>query len=333
MKIAGQNNIFLFWNEGAGEIPVVHRMNIENIKNRLKDTEWNVVVTSLNKNDEFYIENLIDLPSYFFSLDKSIGDTKFLGGNQSDIVRLRLLEKFGGVYFDTSTILLKENINDILLYRRFIHEGASLAAYTNFTFTRKNCDKGNFFTEAKDGIELGVLYAKKNSRILRVFNQEIDSYWRWKTKNKPYTEYPLFIKYNLTKVSFLNQYHIHYSIFHLIVTRDTSLLNELVVQSMHMKGKEDSDIDGPYSITDRFCRDDDGYGRAQPKKLLEAFTEGDVLTNTGENTSLGDRVNLFSKMDLIVIPGYMRVDIEDKFKTVEDFSNVISCYNCFYKKT
>lgn len=328
--IFDSKNIFLFWNKGEKDIPLIHKMNINNMKNRLRDSEWNIIVTTLDINDKYYVGNLIDLPEYFFQIKNKIKDINSLGGNQSDIVRLRLLEKYGGIYFDTSVILLKDKIEDIYLYKKFIKENAELAGYTNYTFTRKINNK-NYFNLAKDGIELGVLYAKKNSKILNIFNQEIDNYWKWKSIDKSYKEYPLFKKLNLTSVSFLNEYHIHYSIYHLIITRDKSLLDSIAVQSMHMKGKENSLKDGPYSVSDRFCRDKDGYGSAKPEKILNAFLEGNIETNQGAITTFEDRIKMFLKMDLIVIPGYMRVAIEKKFQTLENFININSCYKFFYK--
>ena len=54
--INGPYNVFLFWNESFENIPLIHKMNINNIRNRLKNTHWNVILTSLDKGDEFYIE-------------------------------------------------------------------------------------------------------------------------------------------------------------------------------------------------------------------------------------------------------------------------------------
>jgi len=331
--IKNNKNLFLYWDKGEDRIPIIHKMNIDNIRKRLENTDWNVIVVSLDKTSENYIENLISLPNYFFNMKNKINDLSTLGGNQSDIIRLRLLEKYGGVYFDTSTILLKNNIEDIELYKNFIKlDSYKLAGYTNFTFTRKNYNGANYFKNAKDGIELGVLFAKKDSKIIKILNQEIDKYWHWKTKDKTYIDYPLFKKYKLTKVSFLNEYHVHYTIFHMIVTRDILLLQELLTQSIHMQGKENSIKDGAYAITDRFCRGDSSYDRASPKYLLKAFTKGNLKMFNGTLTTLEDRIEIIAKMDLIVIPGYLRVELEKYFKNKEDYKNMKSIYSHIYKE-
>ena len=172
-----QNNhtVFLFWNTGKEQMPLFHRMNTDNIQRRLASSGWEVIVTSLDEKSPWYVENLIDLPDFFFDLPNKITDIEGIAGNQSDIIRLRLLEKYGGCYFDTSTILLRNSIEDILLYDVLQNnKEATLAGYTNYTFTRKYCSGHNFFPNAKDGIELGALFAKQNSQFLNLFNNAID---------------------------------------------------------------------------------------------------------------------------------------------------------------
>jgi len=324
-------NVFLYWDKGEANIPLTHMMNINNIRKRLRNTDWKVIVTSLVKESEFYIGKLIDLPDYFFDIENKIMDSSSISGNQSDIVRLRLLEKYGGVYFDTSTIFLRNTIEEIRLYDLLLRSKKSnVAGYTNVTFTRKNKDKTNFFKNAKDGLELGVLYAKKNSILLKVLNNEIDRYWLWKSKDKDYRDYFLFKKTKLKSVSFLNEYHIHYTIFHMVITREQSLLDDLVTQSMHMVGKENSTIDGPYSISDRFCRGASGYEKADPEKLLNALLKGNVRMFNGVNTTLMDRVRLFLKADIFVVPGYMRVELDKYFYNIDRYNYVETAYQYFY---
>ena len=244
---------------------------------------------------------------------------------------MRLLEKYGGCYFDTSTILLRDRIENIRLYSALQQApDATLAGYTNYTFTRKNSDGTNYFPNAVDGMELGVLFAKPHSPFLRLFNEEIDQYWSWKRKGLRYIDYPLFAQNKLAPVSFLNEYHVHYSIFQLLLTRDRSLLNHLVTQSMHMIGKENSCIDGPYSIQDRFCRGPTTYAAASPERLLLALFPGNLSSWDGTTTTLAERIKIFFTSDLLVFPGYIRTVIEQCFKTPADYKTIESAYRAFY---
>ncbi len=46
--IQGNRTIFLYWHTGEETIPVIYRMNIDNIRRRLAKSGWSVVVTSID---------------------------------------------------------------------------------------------------------------------------------------------------------------------------------------------------------------------------------------------------------------------------------------------
>lgn len=321
-----EKNIFMFWDTGISNASLLCQLNVLNFKTKLKKTDWNFYVLSLNKNDQNYIENFIKLPKYFFLLKDKITDIHGIKGNQSDIIRLRLLEKYGGGYFDASTFLLKDKIEQIFLYKLFNKKVCEIAGYSNFTFTRKLEDGRNYFPMAQDGIELGAIFAKKKSSVLQELNYEIDKYWEWKLKNKNYKSYAPFKQYNLQPVSFLNEYHIHYSLFHLILTRNKKLSKKIQTQSIHMIGKENSLKNGPYSLTDKFCRGKNGYGEADPKKMVEVFSSTQIESYY-KRYSIVDRVNFINSLDMIIIPNYLRVGLEKEFDTKEKIFN-----NALFKK-
>lgn len=330
-RLENKNVVFFFWHSSREEMPIGHALNIRNLESRLSGSDWIVIVTTLDKCAPDYIENYISLPPYFHQLIEKTGNLSDQNGNHSDIIRLRLLERYGGVYLDTSTIFLRHDFKEVSLYKNLIYStDASFAGYANVTFTRKN-EKGlNYYEGAKDGIELGVLYAKQNSNILRVFNCEIDKYWKWKTFDKNYMDYPPFKDYGLGQTSFLNEYHIHYSIYHLIITRQPELLKEVVVQSMHRRGKETALTHGPYAISDIFCRGTTSYEPASPKKMLQCFIEGHMDTWDGISTSLEDRINICQDVEFLVIPGYLRKELEKEFTCLVDYLSKKSLYQDFY---
>lgn len=330
-RLASKKIVFLYWHSSIENIPIGHALNIKNLESRLEGSDWDVVVTTLDKGSENYIENYISLPSYFNELIEKTGDETILHGNQSDIVRLRLLENYGGVYLDTSTIFLKNDFEEVALYRKLCDStNASLAGYTNLTFTRKDKEGCNYFEEAKDGMELCILYAKEMSNVLKIFNREIDKYWNWKTPDKDYKDYPPFREYDLTSVSFLNEYHVHYSIYHLIITRQPDLLEEILVQSMHRKGKETALSHGPYALSDLFCRGETSCEPASPQKMLQCFIGGELDTWNGIRTSLEDRIEICKEIELLKIPAYLRRDLENEFKSIEDYINKSKLYHEIY---
>jgi ADP-heptose:LPS heptosyltransferase len=331
-RLENKKLVFLYWHSSRESMPIGHALNIKNLENRLEANDWEVILTTSDEGSPDYIENYICIPLYFHDLLEKTRDKNSIYGNYSDIVRLRLLECYGGIYLDTSTIFLRNDFSEVLLYKRLLEKpSATLAGYTNVTFTRKDIEGKNYFEEAKDGIELGVLYAKKASRILEIFNKEIDKYWNWKTIDKDYRDYSPFKHYGLGDVSFLNEYHIHYSIYHLIITRQPELLSEVLVQSMHMKGKETSKRHGPYAISDLFCRGASSYEPASPETMLQCFVDRNLNTNTGKTTSLEDRAEICNKIEFLVIPGYLRKLLEREFTCLSDFSSKKSLYSSFYR--
>lgn len=66
--------------------------------------------------------------------------------------------------------------------------------------------------------------------------------------------------------------------------------------------------------------------------MLEAFLKGNIEMFNGVTTTFENRIKLFSKMDLIVIPAYLRVELEKYFKNIEDYEKIESLYNYFYLK-
>ncbi|HIF5545658.1 TPA: capsular polysaccharide synthesis protein [Vibrio parahaemolyticus] len=330
-RLASKKIVFLYWHSSKEDMPIGHALNIRNLESRLCGSDWLVIVTTLDKRSPDYIENYIALPPYFHELIEKAGEPSVEHGNHSDIIRLRLLERYGGVYLDTSTIFLKYDFEEVSLYKNLTEStGASLAGYTNVTFTRKDDVGQNYFEEAKDGIELSILYAKKNSNILQIFNREIDRYWKWKTSDKDYREYPPFREYGLGHISFLNEYHIHYSIYHLIITRQPGLLGEVEVQSMHRSGKETALTHGPYAISDLFCRGRTSYEPASSKIMLQCFIEGELDSWDGDSTSLDDRIDICREIELLKIPAYLRCELEQEFTCLNDYFNKKSLYHEFY---
>ncbi len=172
---------------------------------------------------------------------------------------------------------------------------------------------------------------KKMSNILQEFNREIDKYWEWKTFDKDYRDYPPFRKIGLGEISFLNEYHVHYSIYHLILTSQPELQREVIVQSMHRKGKETAITHGPYALSDLFCRGKSSYEPASPEKMLRCFVEGEVATWDGVTTSLKERAEICKEVELLVIPGYLRKALEQEFSSMNNFLDRPSLYQEFYR--
>ena len=82
--------IWSYWD--SDEIPEIVKLSIKS----WKKTSPQYKINFMNQKN---IETLISLPAYWKTLPAY---------RQSDIIRLRLLEKYGGVWIDASTILLED---------------------------------------------------------------------------------------------------------------------------------------------------------------------------------------------------------------------------------
>lgn len=321
--------VFLYWHSGEKSLPILLKANLKNIRRRLNGSGWKVILLSQNSSEENFIGNWIDLHQCIDSIPKKrIGDS----GNEAligDVIRLSVLLKYGGAYFDMSTILLRNSIDEVSLYKRFIeNKNATLAGYSNVTFINK-INGAPAFRNAIDGIELGALFAKKGSSFLEVYLKEIYRYWEWKKVRYDYRDYPEFRKYHLNSKSFLNEYHVHYSIYHLMIYKYPKLHAQIESQSIHMIGKENSILHGPYAFTDLFAREG-GYSSASTEKLLRAFTDEVVCDYKGNELTLNHRKSILEKMDLIIIPRYLRRGIEQKLVGLSSPIELAGCFDCLY---
>lgn len=322
--------VFLYWHAGEKSLPTLLKANLKNIRHRLNGSGWEVILLSQNRSDDNFIGNWIDLHHCLESIPKKRTDDS---GNEAligDVIRLNLLLKYGGVYFDMSTILLCSSIDELPLYKRLIvNQESTFAGYSNVTFTNKV--NGNpVFRNAIDGIELGALFAKKGSKFIQMYLKEIYKYWEWKKEQYDYRDYPDFRKYHLNSKSFLNEYHVHYSIYHLMLSKYPELHSQIECQSIHMIGKENSILHGPYAFTDLFARGN-GYSSASTEKLLKAFTEDIVCDYQGNELTLNQRKSVLRNMDLVIIPGYLRKSIERKLVGLSCPKELGGCFKFLYK--
>lgn len=321
--------VFLYWHSGEKSLPILLKANLKNIRRRLNGSGWKVILLSRNSSEENFIGNWIDLHQCIDSIPQKRIETS---GNEAligDVIRLSLLLKYGGAYFDISTILLRNSIDEVSLYKRFIgNKNATFAGYSNVTFTNK-VNGTPAFRNAIDGIELGALFAEKGSSFLEVYLKEIYKYWEWKKERYDYRNYPDFKKYHLNSKSFSNEYHVHYSIYHLMIYKYPELQIQIESQSIHMIGKEESILHGPYAFTDLFARED-GYSTASTEKLLQAFTDEVVCDYKGNELTLNYRKSILEKMDLIIIPSYLRKSIEQKLEGLSCPTELGGCFDCLY---
>ena len=64
--------------------------------------------------------------------------------------------------------------------------------------------------------------------------------------------------------------------------------------------------------------------------MLQCFIEGDMDTWDGISTSLDGRIDICQEIEFLVIPGYLRKELEQEFTCLGDYLNKKSLYQKFY---
>jgi hypothetical protein len=110
--------LWTFWDKGEEHLPKFLRICLQSWRHRCPD--WKVVVLSPS-NLLQYLELGTDLPSSFFDIDRA--------SLQSDVARVAILARYGGVYTDISTLAMSNVAEQV---RNTLNGGASLYSYHNF---------------------------------------------------------------------------------------------------------------------------------------------------------------------------------------------------------
>ena len=112
--------IWTYWDKGEAGLPEFLRICLESWRHNCPD--WQVVVLGPSNVLEF-LELGVDLPSTFFEIDRP--------SLQSDVARLAVLARYGGIYTDISTLAMSNVAEQV---RKVLDDGASVYSYHNFAW-------------------------------------------------------------------------------------------------------------------------------------------------------------------------------------------------------
>jgi len=110
--------IWTFWDTGEAKLPEFLRICLQSWRHNCPN--WRVIVLSPSNLPKF-LDVDTDLPSSFFEIDRA--------SLQSDIARVAILARYGGIYADISTLAMSNVAEDV---RDAIEGGTSLYSYHNF---------------------------------------------------------------------------------------------------------------------------------------------------------------------------------------------------------
>ena len=131
-----EKTIWTYWDQGKDNIPIFCKMCIKSWKDKNPDHE----VIIIDKNNVYDYLDKKDLPPNWKKIDKP--------QHKSDFVRLALLEKYGGVWIDISTICVRP-INSVFTQTKSLEgfaikmfdNNAGLSVFENWFITGKKGSK------------------------------------------------------------------------------------------------------------------------------------------------------------------------------------------------
>lgn len=155
------NKVWVCWLQGEENAPKIVRICIESIKKHKPD---GMEVIVLNNNN---IKDYIDIPEYIYRKKEKgwITNTQF-----SDLLRIALLSKYGGMWIDATVLLITQMPSDILNSDFFAFHSVERGQHNNSWF----------------------LMSKPNHPLIISIKNLMFEYWKNEDKMLDYFQYHLF---------------------------------------------------------------------------------------------------------------------------------------------
>ena len=174
-----EKTIWTFWHDPK-KIPAFNRFLVESWQ-KIAGQNWTVrIMQTVDKDAANYLYNFIEsseLPATFELLDPKL---------QSDHVRIALLKKHGGIWMDSSIILMK-NLDEFV-WDELANE-ASPYTMGGFFFPKKGTQK----YDGKDYFENWFIATRKDNPFMKQWHKVFRQYWNDRTETgDAITEHPLF---------------------------------------------------------------------------------------------------------------------------------------------
>lgn len=161
--------IFQFWENSNGNLPYIVELSINSVKKYALD--WNHVILNLHN-----IHNYLDLPGFLF--DKlSREDNAFNLTFFSDIIRVALLQQYGGLWVD-ATVLLTKNFKYFSPFPLFFSFYRDLKPrnYKDWVNYNYNYFSWNPLHEVR--LLNSILWSTKNYPLWNMLYESLTTYWK-----------------------------------------------------------------------------------------------------------------------------------------------------------
>lgn len=229
-------HVWTYWDSGESNLPAFNQYNLQHWRKILKPKGYEITVLDQNS----LIETLGDkslLPSNWDNLDQVVQPYPSQPGwlvkmvpaiVRSDFARLAVLEKFGGVWMDTSNILLQD-LDTIVINSLEQDSTKQVAGYVMQGYASAGSPMVN--SEPVDGLENWFLAAKPDSRLISTWRKAFVYYWETKKSQSLIRQHSLyqtpgfdFGRLGANSAEYLNQH----AALKYILFKNPSLANEIL---------------------------------------------------------------------------------------------------------
>ncbi|MDX1385228.1 MAG: capsular polysaccharide synthesis protein, partial [Thermoanaerobaculia bacterium] len=208
-EVPPARTIWTYWDQGVDAIPVFHRLCLETWRRHCPD--WQIVVLDPQRLSRFLQPE--DLPAGFAGIRRRQA--------KSDLVRLALLARHGGVWMDSS-ILLQTGL-DPLLWQP-IERGRAQMGYCSLRrWSRRGID---------DVLESWLIACRPRCPLVVRMHECVNELWRDRTDYPGVIDHPLFYGVDLQLIDNPEYLFVH-AVFQALVQREPAcrevMLDDAVV--------------------------------------------------------------------------------------------------------
>lgn len=150
-----RKTIWTYWDQGIDKLPVFNRLCIATWAHHNPD--WPIIV--LDRSSLFNYLDPGDVPESWRSIDTA--------QSKSNLVRLALLSRYGGVWMDSS-ILLQQGLDD-LVWDQIEQNSLELSGFSIRNFSRNNED---------DVMETWFIACPAGSMLVRLWHETLNKVWK-----------------------------------------------------------------------------------------------------------------------------------------------------------
>jgi hypothetical protein len=202
-------------------MPAFNRLNVMHWRRILEPLGYKIQVVNLLPGDPNNLEVILGgrslLPPNWDSLDSIVTPYQSPDGGQvkmvpsivkSDFARLALLEKFGGVWMDSSNVLIKD-LNTIIVNALNESHEHEVGGYVMDGYSSKNSPVVDGVRV--DGMENWFIAAKAHSSLIHEWRKAFELFWTTRKTGQQIHKHPMYLTFDfgglgVSAPNYLNQH-------------------------------------------------------------------------------------------------------------------------------